>query len=81
MTRALLGSVKEEHADLLCLICPTCYGQFDYWQARIGKQYGEEFSSPPVYCLQLLAFAQGVPYDRLGFEKQRLKPESLRRFE
>ncbi len=80
MMRDLLGSVKEEKADLLCLICPTCYGQFDHGQARIGKQYGEDFHAPPVYYLQLLAFAQGVPYDRLGFEKQRLKPEALFRF-
>lgn len=77
----LLRSVREEEADLLCLICPTCFGQFDHGQVRVAKQFGEEFHAPPVYYMQLLAFAQGVPYDDLGFERQRLKPDCLRRFE
>jgi hypothetical protein len=29
----------------------------------------------------LLAFAQGVPYDALGLDRQRFKPDCLRRFE
>jgi len=37
--------------------------------------------TPPVYYFQLLPFAQGVPYDKLGFERQRFKPEVLKRFE
>jgi len=81
MMHDLLWSVHEEAADLLCLICPTCYGQFDHGQLKVSKQFGEEFHTPPVYYLQLLAFAQGEPYDKLGFEKQRFKPECLRRFE
>ena len=80
MMRDLLTTVHHEGADLLCLVCPTCFGQFDHGQLRVAKQFNEDFHTPPVYYLQLLAFAQGVPYDRLGFEKQRLKPEVLRRF-
>jgi hypothetical protein len=30
--------------------------------------------------MQLLAFAQGVPYEKLGFERQRFKPEYLTRY-
>jgi hypothetical protein len=30
---------------------------------------------------RLLAFAQGVPYDKLGVERQRFKPEVLKRYE
>jgi hypothetical protein len=37
--------------------------------------------STPIYYLQLLAFAQGVPYDELGLERQRFKVECLKRFE
>jgi len=81
MMHDLLGTVNEEHADILCMICPTCFGQFDHGQAKIAKQFGEDFHTPPVYYFQLLAFAQGVPYDRLGFERQRFKPEALRRYE
>jgi heterodisulfide reductase subunit B len=81
MMHDLLGTVHNENADILCLICPTCYGQFDHGQAKVSKQFHEDFHTPPVYYLQLLAFAQGVPYDELGFEKQRFKPDCLRRFE
>ena len=47
---------------------------------KISKQFGEDFHTPPVYYFQLLAFAQGVPYDKLGFERQRFKPEVLKQF-
>jgi heterodisulfide reductase subunit B len=81
MMHDLLETVHEEKAELLCLICPTCYGQFDHGQARIAKRFEEDFHTPSVYYLQLLAFAQGVPYDELGLERQRFKVECLRRFE
>lgn len=81
MMRDLLATVHEERADVLGMICPTCFGQFDHGQAKIAKLYDEDFHTPPVYYFQLLAFAQGVPYDALGFERQRFKPEVLRRFE
>ena len=81
MMHDLLRSVADEEADLLCLICPTCFGQFDYGQARISQKFGENFGTPPLYYFQLLAFAQGTPYDELGCDRQRLKPDCLRRFE
>jgi heterodisulfide reductase subunit B len=81
MMHDLLGTVHDEQAEILCLICPTCFGQFDHGQARIAKLFEEEFNTPAVYYMQLLAFAQGVPYDDLGFERQRFKPECLRRYE
>jgi len=81
MMHDLLTTVRDEEAEILCLICPTCFSQFDYGQHKVSKQFGEDFHAPPVYVLQLLAFAQGVPYDKLGFDLQRFKPECLRRFE
>jgi heterodisulfide reductase subunit B len=77
----LLSTVNDEQADLLGMICPTCFGQFDHGQMKVAKLYEEDFHTPPVYYFQLLAFAQGVPLDKLGFERQRFKPECLRRFE
>lgn len=81
MMRDLLTTVNAEQADLLCLICPTCFGQFDYGQHKISKQFNEKFDTPPVYFFQLLAYAQGVPYDKLGFNLQRHKPECLNELE
>ena len=81
MMRDLLTTVREEEADILCLICPTCFGQFDHGQQRISKLFEEDFSTPPIYYFQLLAFAQGIPYEKLGLERQRFKPEVLQKFE
>ena len=81
MMHDLLGTVNEEEADLLCMICPTCFGQFDFGQMKVAKKFDEDYKTPPVYFFQLLAYAQGVPYDELGFDRQRFKPECLRQFE
>jgi heterodisulfide reductase subunit B len=81
MMRDLLGTVNEKQAEILCMICPTCFGQFDHGQMKVSKRFGEDFHTPPVYYFQLLAFAQGVPYDKLGFERHRFKPECLRKHE
>jgi heterodisulfide reductase subunit B len=81
MMNDLLKTVHEEEPDILCLICPTCFGQFDHGQMKVGKEFSVDYHIPPVYFFQLLAFAQGVDYDKLGFERQRFKPECLRRFE
>jgi hypothetical protein len=48
---------------------------------KVARQFNEDFHTPPIYYLQLPAFAQAVAYYRLGFERQRLKPEVLRRLE
>jgi heterodisulfide reductase subunit B len=81
MMRDLLTTVKEVQADILGMICPTCFAQFDHGQMKISRLFDEDFHIPPVYYFQLLAFAQGVPYDKLGFERQRFKPECLRGLE
>jgi heterodisulfide reductase subunit B len=81
MMHDLLGAVHKEQAELLCLICPTCFGQFDHGQAKVAKRFEEDFHTPAIYYLQLLAFAQGVPYEELGLERQRFKVECLKRFE
>ena len=77
----LLDTVNAEEAEILCMVCPTCFGQFDHGQFKLAQQFGKDFHTPPVYYMQLLAFAQGMPYENLGFEKQRFKPACLNRYE
>ena len=81
MMHDLLSSVHDEKADVLGMICPTCFGQFDHGQKKIAKLYEEDFHTPAVYYFQLLALAQGIPYDQLGFQKQRFKPTVLQQFD
>ncbi len=77
----LLATVQEEEADILCMVCPTCFGQFDHGQFKVSQQFGQDFHTPPVYYIQLLAFAQGMPYENLGCERQRFKPKCLERYQ
>ncbi len=81
MMRDLLTTVRDENAEILCLICPTCFSQFDYGQLKVAKRFEEDFHTPPIYYFQLLALAQGIDYEDLGFERQRFKPECLQRFD
>jgi heterodisulfide reductase subunit B len=81
MMHDVLGAVQREEADILCLICPTCFGQFDHGQMKVATRFGEDLHTPPIYYPQLLALAQGTPYEDLGLERQRFKPEVLKRFE
>ena len=81
MMHDLLSTVHDERADLLGMICPTCFSQFDHGQARVARHFEKEFATPPVYYFQLLAFAQGEPYERLGLARQRFKPEVLQRYQ
>jgi len=81
MMHDLLSSVHDEKADILGMICPTCFGQFDHGQKKIAKLFDEDFHTPAVYYFQLLALAQGIPYDDLGFQKQRFKPTVLQQFD
>jgi heterodisulfide reductase subunit B len=81
MMHDLLGSVQKEEAELLCLICPTCFGQFDHGQVKVAKRFDEDLHTPAIYYLQLLAYAQGLPYEKLGIERQRFKPDCLQRFQ
>jgi heterodisulfide reductase subunit B2 len=77
----LLTTVQDEDADILCMVCPTCFGQFDHGQFKLSRQFDKDFHTPPIYYAQLLAFAQGIPYNKLGFERQRFKPDCLTRYE
>jgi heterodisulfide reductase subunit B len=49
MMHDLLVTVHEEQADIICLICPTCFGQFDYGQLMVPRRFGEDFHTPPIY--------------------------------
>ncbi len=43
-------------SPIVCLVCPTCFGQFDDGQMKVAKQFDEAFHAS-VSLQQLLAFA------------------------
>lgn len=77
MMTALLRSVKESKADILGVICPSCFGEFDPGQLRISAMTGEDLTTPAVYYFQLLGLAQGLSAKGVGLHRHRVKPTVL----
>ena len=60
-------SAKEAGVELLTTVCPGCNVALDREQPNLTKRYGEEFKIPVIDLSQLIAFALGVPVQKLGF--------------
>lgn len=73
----VLCSVKEVNADVLCVICPSCFGEFDFGQIKASKRLERDVTTPAIYYFQLLAIAQGMSADDVGLSRHRVKPERL----
>jgi hypothetical protein len=49
--RDLLKTVHDEEPDLLCLVGPTCFGQFDHGQFKVAKQFDRTSTPrPSITC-------------------------------
>ncbi len=77
MMKTLLSSVKEKEADALCVICPSCFGEFDIGQIRVSRRAEQDLKTPAVYFFQLLGIAQGMSARDVGLHKHRVKPERI----
>jgi heterodisulfide reductase subunit B len=77
MTRTVLTSINDTGADLMGVICPSCFDSFDIGQIKVARKFDLDFSVPPVYYFQLLAVAQGIEPAAVGLDKHKLKPEKL----
>lgn len=80
MTRTVLTSIHETGADLMGVICPSCFDSFDIGQIKVARKFDLGFKIPPVYYFQLLAVAQGIDPAAVGLDKHKLKPEKLLEF-
>jgi len=60
-------SAKEAGVELLITVCPGCNVALDREQPNLTSRYGEEFRIPVIDLSQLIAFALGVPIQKLGF--------------
>ncbi len=77
MTRTVLSSIHDSQADLMGVICPSCFDSFDIGQIKVARKFDLDFHIPPVYYFQLLAVAQGIDPVEVGLDKHKLKPEKL----
>jgi heterodisulfide reductase subunit B len=77
MMHDILSAVEESNPDCLCLICPTCFDQYDLGQLKMKKIFDKKFDVPVVYYFQLLALAQGASPDKIGIKWHKVKPKEF----
>jgi len=70
-----LRHMKEAGAELTVTMCPFCQVSLDTLQLKISKEFGKSYNLPSLYITQLLGLAMGIPYEKLGFEENKINPE------
>lgn len=77
----LLKSVAETRADVIGVVCPSCFNEFDLGQIRLAREYNDEtLKTPAVYYFQLLGLAQGLTAEDVGLHLHKVKAPALGRY-
>lgn len=66
-------SAREGGADLLCVVCPWCYLQFDRAQRALAAERRIE-PLPVILVHQLVGLSLGIDAAALGLDPERLPP-------
>ncbi len=70
-------SAREAGVDLMTTVCPGCNVALDREQPNLNRRYGEDFGIAVIDLAQLIAFAIGVPVQKLGFEANTVPPGDI----
>jgi len=77
MTYDVLTSLKKSGADLMGLICPTCFDEFDLGQIKLSRKLNKDLTIPILYYFQLLGLAQGFSPQEMGLHLHKTKPDQI----
>ena len=77
MTYDVLTSLKKSGADLMGLICPTCFDEFDLGQIKLSRKLNEDLTIPILYYFQLLGLAQGLSPQEMGLHLHKTKTDEI----
>lgn len=77
MTHDIFVSMEEVGADVMGLICPTCFNSFDLGQMMIARKMNRHFDIPVIYFCQLLGLAQGFTKEEVGLHVHRVKADKV----
>jgi heterodisulfide reductase subunit B len=77
MTYDVLTSLKKSGADLMGLICPTCFDEFDLGQIKLSRKLNEDLTIPILYYFQLLGLAQGLSPGEMGLHLHKTKADEI----
>ena len=75
----IIESARINGADLLVLSCPLCYYNMDSRQDRIKEKFMDFNGFPVLFFTQLMAWAFGVPQEKLGFDQHFYNPLNVLR--
>lgn len=71
LTRRKVASAREGGADLLCVVCPYCFLQFDRAQQALAAER-RAVPLPVILVHQLLGLSLGIDPAALGLDPERL---------
>jgi len=77
MTFDVMRSVDKLNVDCMCLICPTCFDEYDLGQLKLSRLFNTKIEIPVLYYFQLLGLAQGIPPEKLGLSRHKIKATEL----
>jgi len=67
----------EAGADLLTVVCPSCYMQYELGQIEAARRFSRSYKVPVLYYTQLLGLAMGFSPEEMGINLCKVKPEKL----
>ena len=77
----LLKSVAAVEADVLGVVCPSCFNEFDLGQVKLARERDDEsLKTPAVYYFQLLGLAQGLTLEDVGLHRHKVKAPALEKY-
>ena len=68
-----LKSISNSRAEVIVVVCPACYTQFDINQHTVNKIYNENYNFPVFYLTELIALAFGFSPKEIGLKYHRTK--------
>jgi heterodisulfide reductase subunit B len=75
--KKIIGSAVKNGADLLVMLCPLCYYNFDDVQIDIQEEDAAFQTLPVLYFTQLLALLMGLDSDINDFGLHRIDPRPV----
>ncbi|MHA1728475.1 MAG: CoB--CoM heterodisulfide reductase iron-sulfur subunit B family protein [Promethearchaeota archaeon] len=72
-----LDELDNRNIDLLTLVCPTCFRQYDKNSRLLKKELGVEYNVPVVHILQLLGLALGMSVEDVFLKRNRTVDDVL----
>ncbi len=76
-TRQIVGSARDQGAEVISVSCPLCAFNLDHRQRETARIYPDFRHVPVMYFTQLLALALGCPEESLRLDLHHIDPKPV----